>query len=142
MTLTNEATGAKTVLVGAKTLYKVKGKVKPGDFKALRVKANRELTSAELERLHGLVDYLWVTVVRGQALKSYIKDTDRSFTANASLSRSFSSKPKVRMNEFLEALNDFIAEGSPRRTTMGNTRLIEGIPNVKVSVWLSHVEKK
>lgn len=136
----NEATGAKSVLVGTKTLYKVKGKVRAGDFKALRVKANRELTSDEFARLHGLVDYLWLTVVRGQPLDSFIKDTPRSFTANANLSRSYSSNPALRMEQFLDQLNDFIAEGSPRRVTMGNSRLVEGIPDVKVSVWVSHVE--
>lgn len=141
MTVYNEATGAKSVDGASRKLFKVEGDVLPDEFYELRVKANRELTDAELAHLFELVEYSWTVTVKAPALEDFARSGKKSFTASADLSRSFSHDPKGRAKEFIDGLNDFIATGSPVRKTKGNTRAVEALPNTKVSVWVSNVYK-
>jgi hypothetical protein len=141
MVVYNEETGAKSFQGASRKLFKVEGDILPDEFYELKVKANRPLDDAELKQLFDLVDYSWVTTVKAPALEYLGRTGKKSFGAETDLSRSFSHDPKGRAKEFIDGLNAFVASGSPQRKTKNNTRLVEGLPDVKVSVWVSNVYK-
>lgn len=126
---------AQKVFVPAKKA--VFAQVEPGDtvkeFNSLRVEANRPLSNAESHQLFELVEYAWITMVRGQELTEKISDTKESIVVDAELGRSFSSKPLERFDEFLGEINDFIRTGSPVRRN--GSRKVEGM-DIEVTVWV------
>lgn len=122
-------------------LHLLDGTVRPkAPFHQILIEANRALTDAEKDQLFELINYRWISVVRGQELEGYVDDSQNTIIVEAFSKYSFSSKPAERMDEFVEGLNDFIEEGSPIRITRNNTRLVEGIPDLTVHVWIDNVE--
>lgn len=111
--------------------------VGPGDkvkeFSSLRVEADRKLSPSESRQLFELVDYAWITMVRGQELTERVADTKESIVVDADLGRSFSSKPFERFDDFVSEINDFIKDGSPVRRD--GTRKVEGL-DVEVTLWV------
>lgn len=141
-TVYNEETGAKTAEGATRKLFKVEGDIRPDEFYEMRIKANRPLTDEEVKQLLALVDYSWVTTVKAPALEFLGRTGKKSFAVATEMDKSFSHDPLGRAQEFVDGLNSFIATGSPERKTKQNTRAVDGLPDVKVSVWVSNVFKE
>lgn len=117
-----------------KTFRKLNNGMEPKEFSSLRIETSRPLRSAEARQLFALIDYAWITKVRGQELTERFPDSDTSMVVDADLGRSFSSKPWERFGEFAAEINDFIADGSTVRRD--GTRKVEGLKDVTVTLWV------
>ena len=112
-------------------------------FDSIRVQADRPLTKDESERLAQLTGYAAVqTMGQGEGFGDPTRDTDSSIVLGADVTK-FAGRKSV--GDFPDQLLQTVSEGTPVRKTdragtgTKGTRLVEGIPGVKLTLWADSV---
>lgn len=146
----NEDTNARRIDVSGTTYFllgstenktDIEAPVMADAFDSMFFEASRPLTDEEIFHLSGLIGYKWKSTVRGQRLEDVRRHDERSFEIIASLNSSHRSEPMSSFDIFAEELNDFIAEGSPVRSSDG-VQKVKGMENVTVTIWLPEVTQE
>lgn len=107
------------------------------DFDQLRFEANRPMTDAEVENLMQILGFVWKVTVRGERLLNFKRHGQNAVVVYVSLASSQSGKRFERFDEFLDTVNDYIADGSTVKKD--GSQLVSGIDNLSVTVWADEV---
>lgn len=113
----------------------------PDDPEAIAVRANRDLSDADMQRAAQLLGYGYAAHVRGERLGDPVRVDARTFAVDIDLTKSASDdvgEAVQRLNEDLPAL---LVDGSPVRKTnragagTAGTRLVGGLGDIEVGMF-------
>jgi hypothetical protein len=106
-------------------------------FNQLRFEASRSMTDSEVEQLMQILGFVWKVTVRGDRLTQFKRNGQNAVIVYVSLSSSQSRSPFERFDEFVNSVNDYIADGSTVKRD--GSQLVSGIDNLSVTVWADDV---
>jgi hypothetical protein len=113
----------------------------------IRIEANRELSNNEMRHLTGLVGYAQRSELRGyEPISHAYRDGPNSFVVYQDPTKSSSDDIGMAYERFEDALPRIVSEGTAIRKTnragagTKDTRAIEGLPGVEISIWYAMPE--
>lgn len=118
----------------------IEGPVVATEFESMVFQADRDITDEELYQLSGLLGFLWKMTVKGERLTDVTRLDERMFLIRASIASSTSRNAYARFDDFVEQMNEFVADGSPVKKD--GSQLVEGVENVKLSIWVDSVTQE
>lgn len=135
-----------TVTVDGRTFIKA-GATAWADWPdGVRIEADRELTNDEIRRMAGVFGYAQRSILRGaEGVTGPYRDGPNSFVMYQDATKTFSDDTGVTYSELEETLPTWMKEGTPVRKTdrsgtgTKGTRLIDGVPDVNISIWYDSV---
>lgn len=95
------------------------------DFSYIRIETSRPLSDDDMNQMAGLTGYAWRRM-GAERLSQPTRDGERAFTVFADSTKSGSDDFVTAIRQFEEKVEDYTKEGSPKRKTKNDTRLIEG----------------
>lgn len=136
---------ADTVITNGILFYRRRvGRVAREPF-MMRLQAERALTDDEILRFAQAVGYAWASQVRGEPLGDFVRDGDCAFVVVADSSTCRRTDLTKALLEFEQEMSVLVQQGSPVRKTdragtgTKGTRLVEGIPNLRFSLYYDDV---
>lgn len=107
------------------------------NFDQLRFEASRPMTDDEVAKLMQILGFAWKVTVRGERMLTFKRNGQNAVIVYVSISSSASRSPFERFDEFVNSLNDYIADGSTVKRD--GSQLVTGIDNLSVTVWADDV---